>query len=112
MTRRALALAPVAALALLAACGGAPKPRVIQSTSATEVIRLVPGMATQIELPAGERPVSTRVGDAELVEAVRDGDVVTLTAKGGEGETNVLVRTSGADGKPGTYQYRLSVSPR
>ena len=102
---------PFAVLALLAACG-APKPVIVQTPSAADTIRLARGFATQIELPDGERAISVAVGDQTLVRADADGSVISLAALASSGETNVIVRSAGDDGRTHVHQYRLTVSGR
>jgi type IV secretory pathway VirB9-like protein len=60
---RAAVLAALIAAAPLAACAGDPQPKIVQSTTADQEIRMSAGLATQIELPKGERVVNVTVGN-------------------------------------------------
>lgn len=95
-------------LASLAACS-TPQPKIIQAASGMQEIRLTVGMATQLEMPEAGRVQSVAVGNPALVTAEQASDVVSLIAKGGEGETNLIVRSRDEDGKVHIYQYRLIV---
>lgn len=107
--KRAAVLAALIAAGALTACAGDPEPKIVQSTSTDQEIRLSVGIATQIELPKGERVLNVTVGNPDLVVANSSGDVVGLAAKG-EGETNILVRVSTAAGEAKVHKYRLIVS--
>jgi hypothetical protein len=72
------------AFLFLAACA-AGTPHVIQTTAATEEIRLTIGMATQVEMPSQGRVQSVIVGDPAIVTADKEADVVNLVAKGHAG---------------------------
>lgn len=95
----------------LAACA-ANQPRIIQSSSGSPEITLTTGMATQIEMPDQGRVQTVAVGDPSLVTAEKDADVVSLVAKGGAGETNLIVRARAEDGEIKLYQYRIIVQAR
>jgi putative hemolysin len=98
----------IAALLGLTACS-TPAPRVIQTNSDIPEIRLMVGMATQIEIPADGRVKTLTVGNPALVTATNSADVVSLLAAGEAGETNLIIRSSDADGKTKVYQYRIVV---
>lgn len=102
--RRLLIALSLSAAALLAACSSEPK--IIQTTSDATEIRLVTGMATQIEPPRGERIVSVTTGDNGIVTFEHRSDVINLMGVRG-GETNLIMRTVSESGKQKTYQYRL-----
>ncbi len=95
----------------LAACAS-PQPRVVQTSSNATEIRLAPGLATQIELPEGDRVQSVMVGKPSMVSTDQSGNVVSLLAKDGEGETNIIVRAVDEDGHNQTFQYRLTVQAK
>ncbi len=97
----------VLAAALLAACSTA-HPKIIQANANNPDVEIQPGMATQIEMPDGGRVASVVVGNKDLVSAEHEGDVVTVSGKGGEGETNMIIR-SREDGDTKVYQYRVIV---
>ena len=88
------------------------KPHVVQASSDASELRLTGGMATQIEMPDGERVQSVVTGNPALVTAERAGDVVNLIPKEGSGETNLIVRAIDEDGSSKVYQYRLIVQGR
>jgi hypothetical protein len=96
------------AVATLSACASA-QPKVIQSTSGTTDIALTIGMATQIEMPDQGRVQSITVGNPALVAAEQNSDVVNLTAKGGAGETNLIIRERDEDGHVKVFQYHITV---
>ncbi len=91
----------------LAACAS-DTPRIIQATSNMPDVRLTPGMATQVEMPAG-RVQSVVVGNPSLVTADRADNVVNLVPKEGSGETNLIIRSADNDGDIKVYQYRVIV---
>ena len=100
--------AALIAFLALAACASS-QPRVIQATSASPEITLKIGMATQIEMPDAGRVQSITVGNPTLVSAEQNADVVNLLAKGGTGETNLIIRSRDEDGKTKVYQYHITV---
>ena len=104
-------MAAVTMLALLAACSSA-SPRIIQATSGMPDIHLTVGMATQIEMPDSGRVQSITVGNPTLVSADQASDVVNLVAKGGSGETNLIIRSREDTGSIKVYQYRVIVQER
>jgi len=104
-------LAALCAVLVLDACASSA-PRVVQATRDLEEIRLVPGMATQIEMPANERVHSVTVGNPALVTAERTADVVSLMANGAPGETNLIIRGSDSEGRTRVHQYRITVEAR
>jgi uracil phosphoribosyltransferase len=69
-------------------------------------------MATQVEMPEDNKVQSVVVGDPELLTATQSGDVVSLVAKGGAGETNLIIRARESDGDIKVYQYRITVQVR
>ncbi len=91
----------------LAACAS-NNPRIIQASSDMPDVRLTPGMATQVEMPAG-RVQSVVVGNPSLVTAERADNVVNLVPKEGSGETNLIIRATDDDGEVKAYQYRIIV---
>ena len=92
----------------LAACAS-DKPRVLQSSSDVQEVRLTQGMATQIEMPNSGHVKSVVVGNPSLVTAEQADDVVNLVPKAGAGQTNLIVRSTDEDGEPKVYQYRVVV---
>jgi hypothetical protein len=96
------------AMLALAACS-TPQPRVIQASSGSPDIHLTVGMATQIEMPDSGRVQSITVGNPALVSADQAADVVNLLAKGGAGETNLIIRSRDDDGHVQVYQYHITV---
>ncbi|MDD5587474.1 MAG: hypothetical protein PHY92_11085 [Alphaproteobacteria bacterium] len=99
------------ALLALAACSSGT-PRIIQTTSNTQEVRLTVGMATQIELPDSARVQSVVSGNPSMVTAEQTANVVNLIAKGGAGETNLIIRSADEDGHIKVYQYRVIVQER
>ena len=97
-------------LALAACASGSP--RVIQASADAPEIRLTVGMATQIEMPDSGRVQSVTVGSPSLVSADQAGDVVNLVAKGGAGETNLIIRYRDDDNRIKVYQYHITVPER
>lgn len=87
-------------------------PRIIQSTSDMPEIRLIVGKATQIEMPDSGRVQSVTVGNPALVTAEQSSDVVNLIAKGGAGETNLIIRSREDDSHVKVYQYNITVQER
>ena len=85
------------------------QPRVIQASQNSTNIMLTVGMATQIEMPDQGRVQSITVGNPTLVSADQAGDVVNLIAKGGAGETNLIIRSRGDGSDVKVYQYHLTV---
>lgn len=98
-------------LVALAACSSS-QPKIIQATTGMPDIRVTVGMATQIEMPDQGRVQSVAVGDPSLVSAEQATDVVSIVAKGGAGETNLIIRSRDEDGKIKVYQYRVIVTGR
>lgn len=94
-----------------AACSSST-PRIIQATTGLSEIRLTVGMATQVEMPEESRVQSVTVGNPALVSAEQAGDVVNLIAKGGEGETNLIIRARDDDNRVKVYQYHLITQNR
>jgi type IV secretory pathway VirB9-like protein len=93
----------------LSACAS-DEPRVIQPSTDMKDIHLTGGMATQIEMPAGERVQSVVTGNPSLVIADKADNIVNLVPTEKSGETNLIVRTvnrNGGDSK--VYQYRVIV---
>lgn len=101
-------IAVLLAFVALSACASS-EPRIIQATTGMPDIRVTVGMATQIEMPDAGRVQSVAVGNPALVTAEQSTDVVSLIAKGGEGETNLIIRSRDEDGKLKVYQYRVIV---
>ena len=99
------------ALLTLSACASS-SPKIIQATSNMPDIRVTVGMATQIEMPDAGRVQSIAVGDPALVTAEQATDVVSLIAKGGTGETNLIIRSRDDDNELHIYQYRIIIQPR
>lgn len=99
------------ALLAVSACSS-DKPKIIQASGSMPDIRVTVGMATQVEMPNAGRVQSVAVGDPSLVSAERDADVVSLVAKGGVGETNLIIRSREEDGDIKIYQYRIIVQGR
>jgi len=100
-----------AAVALtLSACASDPEPKIVQSQTTDKEIHLTAGMATQLEMPKGERVTNVTVGDPKLVVATSSSDVVGLSTPGGVGETNILVRVVDKDGDAKVHKYRLTVT--
>ena len=98
---------------MLAACASNnDAPRVVQAKPGMEEIRLVSGMATQIEIPNNARIQSITVGNTELVSTERGDGIVNLMPKNGTGETNIIVRATDEEGHSKVYQYRLIVQPQ
>ena len=85
------------------------QPQVIQSTGSTPEVRLTVGMATQIEMPDQGRVQSILVGNPALVSAEEGADIVNLSAKGGAGETNLIIRSRDESGSIKVYQYHIIV---
>ena len=101
-------LAVLVAAFSLTACA-ANQPRVIQASVGNPEILIMIGMATQVELPEQERVASAVVGNKDLVSLEQQSEVITLSAKGGAGETNLIVRARDDSGKTKVYQYRVIV---
>lgn len=100
----------VALIAFLALTACAPdQPRVIQASGNSPDISVTVGMATQVEMPDRGRVQTIVVGNPSLVTAEKDGDVVNLMAKGGAGETNLIIRSRDDDGDIKLYQYHITV---
>jgi hypothetical protein len=104
-------LAVLAASLALAACASSA-PRIIQPTAGMPEVRLTSGMATQLEMPDSGHVQSIAVGNPALVTAEKDSDVVSLVAKAGAGETNLIIRSRDEDGKIKVYQYHIIVQER
>ena len=96
---------------LLAGCASS-QPKVIQASADAPDIRLTTGLATQIEMPEQGRVMSIAVGNPALVSAEKDGDVVSLFPKGGEGQTNLIIRARDGADKIKVYQYRVFVQDK
>lgn len=96
---------------VLAACASS-EPHVIQATNDLKEVHLVSGMATQIEMPDGQRVMSVVTGKPDLVTAERSNDVVNLIPKEGSGETNLIVRAMDEYHETKVYQYRITVDQR
>jgi len=99
------------ACVLLAACASS-KPQIIQTSSSDQEVYVTIGMATQIELPEDSRVASAVVGDKDLVSVESGGDVVTVSANSGEGETNLILRVRDDGGDIENFQYRVIVQRR
>ena len=99
----------LALLACLAFAGCASdKPHVVQASGDTSIVSLTKGMATQIEMPEGERVTSVVTGKPSLVIAEKAENVVNLIPTDETGETNLIVRaTDGHESK--VYQYKVIV---
>jgi len=98
-------------LTTLVACASS-QPKIIQATTGMPDIHVTVGMATQIEMPDEGRVQSIAVGNPAILAAEQATDVVSLVAKGGEGETNLIIRSRGDDGKIKIYQYRVIIQAR
>lgn len=109
MTRVSM-IAAFAVAALLSACASDSEPKIVQSQTTDKEIHLTAGMATQLEMPKGERVTNVTVGDPKLVVATSGTDVVGLSTPGGVGETNILVRVVDKDGETKVHKYRLTVT--
>jgi hypothetical protein len=92
----------------LTACA-ASQPHVIRAAADSPDITITVGMATQIEMPDQGRVSSVVVGNKDLVIAEQQGDVVTLSAKDGAGETNLIIRSRDDGGNVKVYQYHITV---
>lgn len=98
----------LAVCVLLAACSSA-QPKVIQASADSPDIRLTSGLATQVEMPEQARVVSVAVGNPSLVSVEKEGDIVSLIPKAGEGQTNLIIRAREDSGKIKVFQYRVFV---
>jgi hypothetical protein len=98
----------VLAFLSLAACSTS-QPRVIQASTGNPDLVVTVGMATQIEMPEDSRISSVVVGNKDLVLAEPTGDVVTVSGKGAEGTTNMIIRARTESGRMEVYQYRVTV---
>lgn len=98
----------LAGLFILGACAS-DQPKIIQATTDMPDIRVTVGMATQVEMPKAGRVQSVAIGNPALVTAEQSSDVVSLIAKGGEGETNLIIRARDDEGDIKIYQYRIVV---
>ncbi len=105
-----IATALFALLALSACASSAPK--VIQASAKADDIRVTVGLATQIEMPRDTRVQSVIVGNPAILTADQAGDVVNLVAKGGAGETNLIIRAKDEDGDVKVFQYNVTVQER
>lgn len=105
-----IAVVLVACLVVVACSSEAP--RVVQASADMPEVRLVAGMATQIEMPPAKRVLSVTVGNPALVTAERSADVVNLIAKAGAGETNLIIRAIDDDDRTQVYHYRLIIVER
>ena len=92
----------------LAACAE-NQPRIIQASANSPQINVTVGLATQIEMPNESRVTTITVGNPSLVTAEQAGDVVSLTAKGDAGTTNLIVRAHDDSGNTKVYQYYITV---
>ncbi len=101
----------MAALIALSACASGA-PRVIQASNESPDLVLTVGKATQIEMPDSGRVVSVTVGDPSMVTAEQSTDVVNLVAKGGAGETNLIIRSRDDSNRVKVYQYNITVQDR
>ncbi len=99
----------VAASLILSACASPDAPRIVQPTVNMPEVRLVSGMATQVELPDSNRVQSLVTGNPDLVVAQEANGVVSLMPKAGIGETNLIIRSVDEDGRGKVYQYRVIV---
>jgi len=114
MKKNMLNKAAVAFLSCLvvAACAS-EEPRIIQASPNAKEIHLAGGLATQIELPAGERVQSAVTGNPDLVTVGRSDNIVNIVpSEKVSGDTNLIVRSVDEEGQPKVYQYRLSVQAR
>jgi Flp pilus assembly secretin CpaC len=96
---------------LLSACASS-EPKIIQATSDMPDVRVTVGMATQIEMPREGKVQSVAVGNPSLLAAEQASDVVSLIAKGGEGETNLIIRSRDEEGKIKVHQYRVIIQSK
>jgi type IV secretory pathway VirB9-like protein len=96
---------------ILTACAE-DKPHVVQTSADTPAVHLTEGIATQIEMPEGERVQSVVTGNPSLVVAEREDNVVNLIPGKGAGETNLIVRATDEGRRSKVYQYRLIVESR
>lgn len=108
MSKRSVAVL-LTALALAGCASSAP--RVIQAKTGSEEINLKVGMAAQVEMPSEGRVQAVVVGDPSIVSAEQAGEAVNLIAKGGPGETNLIIRSK-EDGATKVYQYKVIVEPK
>lgn len=101
--------ATFAALVLsLSACGSSG-PKVIQTLPGAPEVHLTAGIATQIEMPENARVQSVVIGNPALATAEQSGNIVSLTAKTGSGETNMIIRSVDDSGHTKVDQYRVTV---
>ncbi len=103
-----LSTAALTTFLILTACSSST-PRIIQTSSSTQEVRLTSGMATQIELPEDTRVQSVVSGNPSLVTAEQTANVVNLIAKGSSGDTNLIIRAIDEDGHIKVHQYRVTV---
>ena len=94
-------------LVLTACSSSSDMPRIVQASSVMPEVRLIQGMATQIEMPDTGRVQSVTVGNPDLVTAERADGIVNLLPKASTGETNLIVRSFDEDNHSHIYQYRL-----
>jgi len=103
-------VAVFAACVMLTACASDNGPHIVQTNPNAPQVRLVAGIATQIEIPDSEHVQSVVIGNPGLATAEQSESVVNLTAKSGNtGDTNMIIRTVDDDGHAKVYQYRVSV---
>ena len=96
------------AILCLVSCA-ADAPRVVQASPDAPQLILTKGMATQIEMPDGERVQSVVTGKPSIVMADKADNVVNLIPAGDAGETNMIVRAADREGRSKVYQYRIIV---
>jgi len=93
---------------LLSACGS-DEPGITNASSDLPQIRLMSGMATQIDAPDGRTIDSAVIGDPSLADLDVVSNVLNIFPKDHEGETNLIMRASDEDGNVKVYQYLLVV---
>ena len=99
-------------LFVLAACASNNNPRIIQTMPGAPEVHLTAGIATQIEMPENSRVQSVVIGNPSMATVEQSGNVVNLIAKGGAGETNMIIRSVDEDGRTRVDQYRVTISDR
>jgi hypothetical protein len=92
---------------LLAACGSS-EPHITNASVNLPEIRLMPGMATQIDAPDQRTIDSALIGDPDLADLDVVNNVLNIFPRH-EGETNLIMRASDEDGNVKVYQYLLVV---
>ncbi len=105
MNRSAFILLP---LFILVSCAS-ETPHVVQVSADAPDISLTKGMATQVEMPEGERVQSVVTGNPSIVTAEKADNVVNLVPGSNSGETNLIVRALDRDNHSKVYQYRIIV---